>query len=821
MEEKFSRDRSDVPGRKPLSASPEHTGAQFDAYHKWLGIPPQEQPPNHYRLLGISQFESDVDVISHAADQRMAHVRTLQVGRHSGLSQRILNEISSARVCLLDAGKRAVYDTQLRTKIQRQESPPPAPPVLTVGPEVPAISPVTQQRNAVRSKAHNWTIAGVLGATVAIGGVVGWVRSRVGGPEEERVPAAAKHLSQTEVDAVRGVPPLRGNRGAAPQQAVPIENPHEAEQEQVTNLPVLPELPALPRDPEPRAEEMVSIPSIPTIPPVVEDPAAGATLEHVETGAQLERMRQVAAKTLAAVTQKNEQGCEKIMDALRSEGDGVVRAGMALGAAELAAQCGRVDLLQEALQRLEQDAGSFCTHTEVLRLKADAAMQIAPASITNPMLRRRDEEAWLQSEQQRVEVAAVLMDGATGAWKMDDNAQSSAYLARARTHIFGDTGSGLAGAFVGHKAYKEQGEHARHDLEEMEAENARQAAMLEQVQALLEGGVSPQNASEHQSLGEYLLLARGDWERGLPHVAQGTDRAMAEAAKLTLQGGDTAEERVAVVRAWLRVAGENERMRRVAEQAASVQMGMLRSMSLTGPEKLVVDGLEREGVGGSAENSSRIQNITNLFQRTRTNYVELRDGRIQATLPSGNIEKYPRPMISSNVFPSGSYSVTLSGISLSHIQWEERGETKHGELIIFFPINGQDAKMSITHNELWFFIRSQDKNAEPVKISYDRSMHEKVTEAEIIVEQFASDVVRITVKLNGKPVLTRNQATISGDPKLLTVDAVSEGKWSDENVHGNLRIGLWHQSVQIERISVSPLSSTGRVPGKISIKALP
>ena len=25
---------------------------KFDPYHIWLGIPPEEQPPNHYRLLG-------------------------------------------------------------------------------------------------------------------------------------------------------------------------------------------------------------------------------------------------------------------------------------------------------------------------------------------------------------------------------------------------------------------------------------------------------------------------------------------------------------------------------------------------------------------------------------------------------------------------------------------------------------------------------------------------------------------------------------------------------------------------------------------------
>jgi hypothetical protein len=46
----------------------------FDPYHKWLGIPVNEQPANHYRLLGIAKFEDDPDVIDAAADQRMAHV---------------------------------------------------------------------------------------------------------------------------------------------------------------------------------------------------------------------------------------------------------------------------------------------------------------------------------------------------------------------------------------------------------------------------------------------------------------------------------------------------------------------------------------------------------------------------------------------------------------------------------------------------------------------------------------------------------------------------------------------------------------------------
>jgi hypothetical protein len=35
----------------------------FDPYHVWLGIPPEEQPPHHYRLLGIRLFEDNPSVI--------------------------------------------------------------------------------------------------------------------------------------------------------------------------------------------------------------------------------------------------------------------------------------------------------------------------------------------------------------------------------------------------------------------------------------------------------------------------------------------------------------------------------------------------------------------------------------------------------------------------------------------------------------------------------------------------------------------------------------------------------------------------------------
>jgi hypothetical protein len=97
---------------------PEDIMSDFDPYRKWLGIPPHEQPPSYYRLLGLSPFESDRDVIANAADRQMAHLRTFQGGKNSAISQQLLNEVSAARICLMDPKKRAEYDARLRTEIE-------------------------------------------------------------------------------------------------------------------------------------------------------------------------------------------------------------------------------------------------------------------------------------------------------------------------------------------------------------------------------------------------------------------------------------------------------------------------------------------------------------------------------------------------------------------------------------------------------------------------------------------------------------------------------------------------------------------------------
>ncbi|HEV3341966.1 MAG TPA: NPCBM/NEW2 domain-containing protein [Pirellulales bacterium] len=117
----------------------------FNPYHKWLGIPPDEQPADHYRLLAIARFESDADVISGAADRQMGHLRTFQTGQRSALSQKLLNELSAARLCLLSPERKAAYDDQLRRQFAAVQRPRPAvaAPIRLAG--APAYAPAPTQ----------------------------------------------------------------------------------------------------------------------------------------------------------------------------------------------------------------------------------------------------------------------------------------------------------------------------------------------------------------------------------------------------------------------------------------------------------------------------------------------------------------------------------------------------------------------------------------------------------------------------------------------------------------------------------------------------
>lgn len=149
----------------------------FNPYHVWLGIPPEEQPPHHYRLLGISLFESNARVIAIAAQRQMAHVKTFAVGEHAEATQSILNELVRAKLCLMDPAKKAAYDQSLKQAAGKPDKTPvgPAQPVVATppagrkgkSPATPAKAPVSQPGAAAPAivlpdlpadAMHAWTV---------------------------------------------------------------------------------------------------------------------------------------------------------------------------------------------------------------------------------------------------------------------------------------------------------------------------------------------------------------------------------------------------------------------------------------------------------------------------------------------------------------------------------------------------------------------------------------------------------------------------------------------------------------------------------------
>ena len=87
--------------------------AGFDPYHRWLSIPSSEQPPTHYRILGLPPFESDPQVIENAALRQIAHVRSFMETPMRAYAVNLIHELSVARQCLIKSESKAAYDAWL------------------------------------------------------------------------------------------------------------------------------------------------------------------------------------------------------------------------------------------------------------------------------------------------------------------------------------------------------------------------------------------------------------------------------------------------------------------------------------------------------------------------------------------------------------------------------------------------------------------------------------------------------------------------------------------------------------------------------------
>lgn len=92
----------------------------IDPYYEWLGIQPSEQPADFYRLLGITRFEDSVTVIERAADRQMGYIRQFQARYPVEVSQ-LLSQLAIARISLVNAEKKHLYDRSLRQGLSQEQ----------------------------------------------------------------------------------------------------------------------------------------------------------------------------------------------------------------------------------------------------------------------------------------------------------------------------------------------------------------------------------------------------------------------------------------------------------------------------------------------------------------------------------------------------------------------------------------------------------------------------------------------------------------------------------------------------------------------------
>lgn len=88
----------------------------FDPYQNWLGVSTPDRSPNHYELLKLDDFESDLKKINSAVD-RQAAILQLVTGDEVETAKRLLAEVGQARLCLVSETRKQEYDARLRKEI--------------------------------------------------------------------------------------------------------------------------------------------------------------------------------------------------------------------------------------------------------------------------------------------------------------------------------------------------------------------------------------------------------------------------------------------------------------------------------------------------------------------------------------------------------------------------------------------------------------------------------------------------------------------------------------------------------------------------------
>lgn len=119
-----------------MTATMSHKTVDTSVICSWLGIPPEQWPPDHYALLGLPPGESNASRIEEHVHQRLERIRHYQL-THAETATEAMNRLAQAFVCLTDPQAKRAYDRNLLGELPADEPPPEKPPAVKAPPAVP------------------------------------------------------------------------------------------------------------------------------------------------------------------------------------------------------------------------------------------------------------------------------------------------------------------------------------------------------------------------------------------------------------------------------------------------------------------------------------------------------------------------------------------------------------------------------------------------------------------------------------------------------------------------------------------------------------
>lgn len=596
---------------------------RFDPYRKWLGIPEQDQPPNHYRLLGIELFESDADVISNAADGRMAQIKVFQAGKYSDLSQKLLNEIATAKVCLLNPARKAQYDQQLSergvgraiTSAQEAEF------SVDLADESPGMLSAsrTQSRRVpahLHRKSHApWMIAvvAVAAAAVVIAGIV-----VVQDQQESKTPAPP--ASPKIVVAQPKLSPK-------PQPTKPVE-PKQPSPNPVVSVPKPTPRPVQKKRPESQPA-VATKPAKPTL-VMTPDPDQSKGRQSKEPAAPPEK-----PKILPVPNEAQQRKSEaKIRDVFGRDFEQATTPDMRIALAD---------------QLWEQSKQEKCDPIDGFVLRRLSYEQLAAADQVERSFEQIDETSdvyEIDPLATKAEILTALIAHSTrsGVRNLSVNQDLSEMALRlaeeAGTKTQFDVASRLTKQATALARSTKDGKFIRDTaarVQKIERMKGRFAVVQKAIDALAR---DPNDPDANLTVGRWRCFGANNWDQGLPLLAKGSNAALAEVAKRDIAKPTEPNDQMSVGDGWWDIAANEQGIVKSAAMARSVHWYDQALPNLSGLDRTKV---QKHLEAANAEAASATSDSSEVPAAPAKNRGAIRKGNValgnNGTIVTGDVRQ--------------------------------------------------------------------------------------------------------------------------------------------------------------------------------------